>query len=645
MTAIAAQAPRTLWSPRGGFRYHAPGRQKMTQPSGPQGVDALAATFVADEPAAPSAAGQVCTVGRVYAGQYLVKGLLGQGGMGEVYLVEHQTLHAEFALKVLRPTYRIREDIVQRFRAESRALWELSHPNFVRVHHAGEDPEIGPYMAMEVLQGKTLAQLLFVLKRLSIEQALSLAIEVADTAEAMHQLGIIHRDLKPENLFLTARGPGQKRGVKLLDLGAAKIAKYGGPATAENRTIGTGKYMSPEHIRSKPLGPPADIYALGHIVFEAIAGSHVFGQNHPNPTHFDYQLWHLNAEPDSLSSRVPEAPEDLSAVLKQAMAKQPEHRFQSMAAFASALREVLRRLIANRAKGGTEQMSKPPVDDAATIEQALLGPSPDGSWSMPVAGANGTHTADVHTARDPISRGLGFAARVAESSPRLTAALATWVPLGAPGAVVELAPQSYLIGSAPHADIVVTDPGMAFEHARLTVHPTGIIEIAAAAGARLLVNDVPETHKALRHCDRVTLGNRMFELRLAAGDRALGQGTVRMDSPSSGVAPAQPSAAPRPAAGARAAPTQAMAAVPYAQAAQARPVILPGAFGTPPGQPAVGQGVAPAPRRGLFVLAIVLFVCLVILTLVALKTAGVIGRIDQALPEVALSPAGGEHGA
>jgi len=354
--------------------------------------------------------GQVCQIGRTYAGQYLVKAQLGLGGMAEVYLIEHQILKADFALKVLRVTYRIRTDIVQRFRAECRALWELQHPNFVRVHHAGDDPEIGPHMVMEVLEGKTLHQFLQK-EKVTLQHALSMGIEIADTAEAMHQLGIIHRDLKPENIFLTVRGLEKPHGLKLLDLGAAKIAKYGGPATAENRTIGTGKYMSPEHIRSQPLGPASDIYTLGNILYELISGAPVFGAHHPNPTHFDYQMWHLNAQPEPLSTRVPSAPAGLSELLAQAMAKNPEHRFQSMAAFAAALREVVRRQRMSELKGGTAQMDRSPMDEARHIVEVLSEPSSDGHWSYQArahAAPAGTSTAEAITVSDPVSRGHAF---------------------------------------------------------------------------------------------------------------------------------------------------------------------------------------------------------------------------------------------
>jgi serine/threonine protein kinase len=354
------------------------------------------------EPSSPSVAqlARVCEVGRLYAGQYLVKAVLGVGGMAEVYLVEHQTLRADFALKVLRPELRQRPDMVQRFRSESRALWELSHPSFVRVHHAGDDPALGPFMVMEVLRGKTLYQTLKRNRTIEVSHAIGIGIEIANACEAMHRLGIIHRDLKPDNIFLTLLEPQMTHGLKLLDLGAAKIAKYGDPATAANRQIGTGKYMSPEHIRGEVLGPPSDVYSLGHILFETISGTPVFGLDHPNPTHLEYQVWHLQAQHDRLSARIRNIPPGLDEAIWQAMQKQPAHRFQSMAAFAAALQAVLTAQKAARLKGGTEQMDATLVDEEKRLLDALMAPSTDGKWSYPLGPTASAPTHDAPTVRN-----------------------------------------------------------------------------------------------------------------------------------------------------------------------------------------------------------------------------------------------------
>ncbi|MFO0554979.1 MAG: FHA domain-containing serine/threonine-protein kinase [Polyangiaceae bacterium] len=521
----------------------------MGPPPGRANVDAHAPTdFASGLHDRPDSA--ICVPGMVVAGQYTVRGLLGEGGMGEVYLVEHRTLRAEFALKILKPAFRRRPDIVQRFQDEGRALWELKHPNFVQVHHAGDDPQIGPFIAMEVLRGKTLAQLLHVMGKLSIEHALPIAIEVAETAQAMHEQGILHRDLKPENIFLTVRErtSGMGRGVKLLDLGAAKIAKYGGPATEENRTIGTGKYMSPEHIRCKPLTPASDVYALAHIVFEMIAGTHCFGAAHPNPSHYDFQIWHLNADPDSLVSRLPNAPAELSTILAKGMAKLPAERYESMAAFATALRETLRNYLVAKAAGATSRLSSPPSIEAKTIEDVLSSKSPDGRWSMPSFGAqSGVQpaaitaqgaTTEADTTKDPLPPGEGEPTntRRLPDAARPSAVARLVVQKGpTPGHSYALAPQTYVVGRQADVDIYINDDSLSAHHARVVVHPSGITEVHDEGSTNgLAVNDKPIPYAVLKHGDILRLGAVTLEFLLEDHERHEASpfgGTMRMESP------------------------------------------------------------------------------------------------------------------
>ena len=597
----------------------------MTRATAQPRVDALGQTTAVAAlpghgvaPAGP-VGGTVCTIGRVYAGEYLVKGLLGTGGMGEVYLVEHQTLKAELAMKVLQPMYRVREDIVQRFRAEGRALWELSQPglagprgaSFVRVHHAGDDPEIGPYMLMEVLTGRTLAQLLGDVQRLPLEDALTIAIEVADTADAMHALGIIHRDLKPENIFLGAprsdgAAPVRKWNVKLLDLGAAKIAKYGQPATAENRTIGTGRYMSPEHIRAQALSPRSDVYALGHITYEMLSGHHAFGRHHPGvPTHFEYQTWHVSAPPTPLTEVWPKCPPELWSALQQAMMKAPEARFASMAAFAGALREILRNHLAARARGGTEKMDADSLVDDRRIQEAFSSPSPDGAWSGVAYGSGsrpraGTVTAEVSTARDPISRGLVLAAnaprateRMADSGPR-PELIAQLVTIAGPiaGHRYALARGTYVVGREPPVDLYLNDASLSARHARIVVHPTGVIEVSDEGSTNgTFVNDRPVSHTVTKHGDRVRFGSVVLELQYVDPGRLsfAGDGhTVRSGDDPSGVTPS------------RAKP--AVASVPLATVPMTP--LAPPHYLTTPGGGAVA-GPAPAPKSPVMIVALV----------------------------------------
>jgi serine/threonine protein kinase len=263
--------------------------------------------------------------------------------MGEVYAVVHRTLRAELALKVLRPEHRGDPSILARFRAEGRALWELAHPGFVRVHHAGDDPAVGPYLVLERLAGRSLADVLVAVGRLTPDDAIRVARAVAEAAHAMHERGMIHRDLKPSNVFLT-RGEGGARGVKLLDLGAAKIPKYGDPATAPGHALGTLRYMSPEQLRAEPVGPAADVYALGHVLFEAVAGRHAFGADRDEPTQpAQIVAWHRGPPPPRLDALVPSVPPALAALVASALAPEPLQRPASMAVVAARLAALLGR--------------------------------------------------------------------------------------------------------------------------------------------------------------------------------------------------------------------------------------------------------------------------------------------------------------
>ena len=440
-----------------------------------------------------------CRPGQVVANEYEIKSLLGYGGVGEVYLVHHRTLKADFALKILIPRLRSREDVKARFRQESRALWELSHPSFVQVHHAGDDATIGPYIVMEVLSGRTLATL-GKAHTPSFDDAMRLGIEIAEAAEVMHSVGIIHRDLKPENIFIAfgkrphgvTEGP-RPRNVKLLDLGAAKIARFERAPTEDDQTVGTGRYMSPEHVRCEALTPASDVYALAHILFEFVSRAHPFPDAPKEPSHLEFQLLHRDKPPRALSEVVRGTPTLLSDVLLQAMAKAPRERFQSMAAFACALGEARRQFLVDQAIGKTERISS--ADALATIEDVIL---------------ESTHP-------DP-------------APPVGVGSIATLVEIHADGAAREhvLAYGEFIVGRGERADVRIQHGTLSSRHARLCVHPSGIAELfdeGSAAGTS--INGKTLTYAMLAHGDRVRFGAITCEFRLESGAvTANGAGTT-----------------------------------------------------------------------------------------------------------------------
>lgn len=511
----------------------------MTNPHTTAAAEALRATPSAVDPA--RRIGTVCELGRVYAGQCLVQGLLGEGGQAEVYLVEHQILKSRLALKVLKPTSRIQPDLVTRFRAESRALWELKHPNFVQVHAAGDDPEIGPYMLMELLEGNTLRHLLELRARLPIEIALPLVIAIAETAQAMHDAGIIHRDLKPENVFVTlSAAHGGKRGVKILDLGAAKIAKYGQPETAVSKPVGTGKYMSPEHIRSLPLSHRSDVYSLGLITFEVLAGCSPFGHDHPGvPTPIEYKMWQCNAEPPLLDVFVPGCPRDVAVVVSQALRKNPDERFASMTAFAAALRSAYQSHLAAKARGGTAKLEVGGPMTESDLDAILCSPGSEGSWSNLIANARHT-TSGAVLAKATTGTGTHM---MEGTEDKLEVVAHLVMQIGpSPGHRYALTRGTYVVGRDRDVDLYINDPSLSAHHAKIVVHPTGIVEVTDESSTNgTFVDDVRVPFAVPKHGARLRFGTVSLDVAYVDKLRRLSavEGTVRVESSSgaSGVVP------------------------------------------------------------------------------------------------------------
>lgn len=199
--------------------------------------------------------------------RYRVVRLIGAGGMGTVYEVEHIALGKRFVLKALLRELARREDLVQRLRNEWRALGRLEHPNIVTVTDAGTTASGVPFFVMERLEGETLAQRMRRVRRFEVAEAVHIAAAILEGLDAAHEIGIVHRDVKPPNIILVA---GDK--PKILDFGVAKISDDPGVVTARGVAIGTPRYMSPEQARGEPVDGRADLYSCGLLLFEMVTG-------------------------------------------------------------------------------------------------------------------------------------------------------------------------------------------------------------------------------------------------------------------------------------------------------------------------------------------------------------------------------------
>ena len=269
-------------------------------------------------------------------GQYRIIDLLSSGGIGEVYRAEQPSVGRQVAIKCLQFRHANREDLQARMAMEGQALGRISHPNMVTVFDAGCTDHGVIWIAMELLVGETLRHILNERGRLEISEAVSCAVDVAEAVGAAHREGIIHRDIKPENVFVTEHGT-----VKVLDLGTAKLQGWGDLKTTEKgRILGTPAYLSPEQIRCVRVDERSDIYALGVMLYETIAG-HPFSHRVNLADHYELARMHLFGDVRPLPDVVDGVPARLDAVVRRAMAKEPSHRYGSMLELANDLRTAI----------------------------------------------------------------------------------------------------------------------------------------------------------------------------------------------------------------------------------------------------------------------------------------------------------------
>ena len=267
---------------------------------------------------------------------YEVKSLLGSGGMGEVYRARDSRLGRDVAIKVLPFFLSADSDRLRRFEQEARAAAALNHPNILAVHQMGTY-QGSPYLVSELLEGETLREQIK-RGRLAVRKAIDYGIQLARGLAAAHEKGIVHRDLKPENMFVTKDGR-----LKILDFGLAKLTQpqfsseqSSGTLTEETApgvVLGTVGYMSPEQVRGQTIDHRTDIFALGAILYEMLAGKRAFQK----PTSADTMGAILNEDPPGISEVTANIPPALQRVVHRCLEKNPEQRFQSASDLAFAL--------------------------------------------------------------------------------------------------------------------------------------------------------------------------------------------------------------------------------------------------------------------------------------------------------------------
>jgi serine/threonine-protein kinase len=280
----------------------------------------------------PRSAGAPPLVGAVVGGRYRLIQLLGSGGTGDVYLAEALRDRSRVAIKVLRAELRDSSEIVRRFRREAEAAARVRHVNVRAVLQAPFERDGVLSFVMELLVGLDLADTLAYARVLGSTRAVGIAAAAAGGLAAAHVAGVIHRDVKPENIFLVHAADGREA-VKLLDFGFASMPGDG--AVVPGRAVlGTPEYMAPEQARGAPAHAAADIYSLGVVLYEMLAGRPPFAGKYPSIAGA-----HAGSPVPPIQGVNPAASPsaELTAVVERALAKDPDARFPSMLALRSAL--------------------------------------------------------------------------------------------------------------------------------------------------------------------------------------------------------------------------------------------------------------------------------------------------------------------
>jgi serine/threonine protein kinase len=277
--------------------------------------------------------------GEVIAGKYEVVGLIGSGGMGYVVAALHVELGEMVALKFLRSEALAQEELVERFAREARAAVKIKSEYVARVMDVGTLADGVPFIVMEHLEGKDLADVLAEQGRLPARVAVEYMMQACEALASAHANGIVHRDIKPENLFLTRHAQGVDI-IKVLDFGISKLALTS-PASKGSRQfvrtmmpMGSPTYMSPEQIRSSgEVDQRTDIWSLGCVLFELLTGTTAFDA----PTLMQLSAAILEKEPTPLCTLLPDASPELEAVVARCLEKDVSKRFQNIAELAVAL--------------------------------------------------------------------------------------------------------------------------------------------------------------------------------------------------------------------------------------------------------------------------------------------------------------------
>jgi beta-lactam-binding protein with PASTA domain/predicted Ser/Thr protein kinase len=295
--------------------------------------------------------------GSVIGDRYRIEARIGSGGMAEVYRGVDPVLNRTVAIKVLLPQFARDASFVERFRREAQAAARLNHPNIVSVYDTGADGDT-QYIVMEFIEGRTLAEFLDAGRRPTPVQAAEIAQKVCSALTAAHSQGVIHRDIKPGNIMVTREGT-----VKVMDFGIARITSGVETAPQTSAVLGTASYLSPEQAQGGPLDARTDIYSLGTVLYEMLAGRPPFMGESPVAVAYKQ----VNEAPIPPSQINADIPPRLDAVVMRALSKNPANRYQTAKEFSEDLERVIK---------GQDVQATPLMPGAGEATQVISRPQP-----------------------------------------------------------------------------------------------------------------------------------------------------------------------------------------------------------------------------------------------------------------------------
>ena len=317
-------------------------------------------------------------IGQVIADRYRIVSKIGEGGMGRVYLAEHVRMGRKCAVKMISPELARTDAAVARFNREAASASQINHPNVAQVYDFGEGPNGALYLAMEFVEGESMAALVRRDGALSIRRAATLTKQAADALAVAHHQGIVHRDLKPDNILVARQFDGSEC-IKVVDFGIAKTVQpdrddsaTGQTLTAVGVSVGTPEYMSPEQLAGERLDGRSDLYSLGLVFFHLLTGDLA----HPPVTSRETLVHRLTEPPRTLAQARPQKqwPTMLQTILDYALATDPGKRYPTAQEFALDLGMLIATAPAEAAdpaapmtSGEVVSQSAPTVADARRL--------------------------------------------------------------------------------------------------------------------------------------------------------------------------------------------------------------------------------------------------------------------------------------